>query len=139
MNAIIRNLPALAPYYNMPAPLGLSQEDIKRASNFAREDKAASTRASYSSSFRLFEKFCRSRGVSSLPATPETVAAFLAAEAEAGKKPATIGRRCSAIGYAHKLAGHGSPTASETVKATVRGIERSVWRRTARLPCLRTR
>jgi site-specific recombinase XerD len=123
---IIRNLPALAPQYNLPAPPGLWQEDIKRASDFAQQDKAASTRASYSSSFRLFEKFCRSRGVSSLPAAPETVAAFLAAEAEAGRKPSTIGRRCSAIGYAHKLAGHESPTASEAVKATVRGIRRAI-------------
>jgi site-specific recombinase XerD len=127
MNAIIRNLPMVIEQpINPPAPLGLSREDIKRAFDFAQQDKAASTRASYRSSFRLFEKFCRSRGVSSLPATPETVASFLAAEAEAGKKPATIGRRCSAIGYAHKLAGHESPTASEAVKATVRGIRRAL-------------
>ena len=117
----------VAPHYNLPAPPGLSREDIKRAADFARQDKAASTREAYSSDFRMFEKFCRSRGVDALPATPETVAAFLAAEAEVGRKPSTIGRRCAAIKYAHKLAGYDEPpTNSEVVKATVRGIRRVV-------------
>jgi integrase len=64
-------------------------------------------------------------GVCSLPAAPQTVAGFLAAEAEAGRKPATIGRRGAAIRYAHKLAGYDDPpTNSEAVKATLRGIRR---------------
>jgi hypothetical protein len=71
-------------------------------------------------------RFCLSRGVASLPATPETVAAYLASEAESGLKPSTISRRCAAIRYAHKLAGHEPPTNSEAVKATLRGIRRSI-------------
>jgi site-specific recombinase XerD len=39
-------------------------------------------------------------------------------------KPATLARRLAAIRCAHKLAGHASPSASETVKATLRGIKR---------------
>jgi site-specific recombinase XerD len=64
--------------------------------------------------------------VDALPASPETVAAYLASNAEAGLKPATISRRCAAIGYAHKIAGHGPPTNNEGVKATLRGIRRAV-------------
>lgn len=60
-----------------------------------------------------------------LPASPEAVAAFLAAEANRGVKPSTIGRRLAAIRYAHKLAGHEPPTNSEAVKATLRGIRRT--------------
>jgi hypothetical protein len=61
-----------------------------------------------------------------IPAAPETVAAFLAAEAARGIKPASIGRRVAAIRYAHKLAGHNDPpTSSEIVKATVHRIRRS--------------
>jgi site-specific recombinase XerD len=56
---------------------------------------------------------------------PEFVAAFLASEAKRGVKPSTIARRLAAIRYAHKLAGHASPTASEAVKATLRGIKRT--------------
>jgi site-specific recombinase XerD len=52
--------------------------------------------------------------------------AFLAAEATRGVKVATISRRLAAIRYAHKLAGHEPPTNSEAVKATLRGIRRTV-------------
>jgi integrase len=71
-------------------------------------------------------------GVEPMP-TPETVAAFLAAEAARGIKPASIGRRVAAIRYAHKLAGHDDPpTSSEVVKATVNGIRRTVGAAPAR-------
>ncbi len=63
---------------------------------------------------------------------PETVAAFLAAEANRGTKPSTIGRRLAAIRYAHKLAGHEPPTNSEAVKATLRGIRRTAGSAPAR-------
>jgi len=40
-----------------------------------------------------------------------------------GVNVSTIERRCAAIGYAHKLAGHReAPTTAETVKAVLRGI-----------------
>jgi hypothetical protein len=61
-----------------------------------------------------------------LPAAPETVAAFLASEAGRRVRPSTIGRRVAAIRYAHKLAGFPIPTDDERVRATVRGIRRSL-------------
>jgi site-specific recombinase XerD len=54
------------------------------------------------------------------------VAAYLASEAESGLASATIGRRCAAIRHAHKLAGHEPPTDHEAVKATLRGIRRTI-------------
>jgi site-specific recombinase XerD len=104
----------------------LPAADVDRAANFARQDKSPATRAAYRSDFSMFQAWCRTRGVSALPASAETVAGFLACEAEAGRKPSTIGRRCCAIRYAHKLAGHEPPTSSEAVKATLRGIRRAV-------------
>src|SRR5712671_5479209 len=100
----------------------LPAADIDRAASYAKQDKALATRAAYRSDFASFQAFCLSRGVASLPATAETVAAYLASEAESGLKPSTISRRCAAIRYAHKLAGHEPPTNSEAVKATLRGI-----------------
>jgi site-specific recombinase XerD len=41
-------------------------------------------------------------------------------------KSSTVGRRVAAIRYAHKLAGYPVPTDDERVKATVRGIRRSL-------------
>jgi hypothetical protein len=65
--------------------------------------------------FRLFKAWCEAKGVSSLPATPETVAAFLAAETADGTKPSTLARRIAAICYAHKLAQLDTLTDSEAV------------------------
>jgi site-specific recombinase XerD len=98
--------------------------DLEAALRYAKAEKADATRRAYATDFRLFGEWCVARGAKSLPALPETVAAYLASEAERGVKPSTIGRRCAAICYAHKLAGHVPPTTAEPVKATVRGIRR---------------
>ncbi len=113
----------LKPATALPALLA---DDIERAVEFARQDKAESTRKAYRADFAAFTRWCNARGVTPLPATPETVAAYLASEAEAGRKPSTIGRRCSAIGHAHKLAGLEPPTNSEKVRSTFGGIRRAV-------------
>ena len=107
----------------MPAALA---PDLTRAAELAREEKAESTRRAYRSDFRIFQAWCQDRDVGALPAAAETVAAFLAHDVEAGSRPSTLGRRVSAIRYAHKLAGHPAPTDDERVKATMRGIRRSV-------------
>jgi hypothetical protein len=44
----------------------------------------------YGTDFRLFREWCDAKGVSALPAGPETVAAYLAAEARTAR-PSTIG------------------------------------------------
>jgi site-specific recombinase XerD len=117
-------LPAVIDYVALsPA---LSAADLDRAASYARQDKASATRAAYKSDFAAFQTWCNARGITSLPATPKAVAAFLAAEAKAGRKPSTIGRRCSAIRYAHRLAEIESPTNAEAVKATLRGIRRTL-------------
>jgi integrase len=54
------------------------------------------------------------------------VVPFLAHDVENGTRPSTLGRRVAAIRYAHKLAGHPAPTDDERVKATMRGIRRSL-------------
>lgn len=60
-----------------------------------------------------------------IPAAPEAVAAYLACEAARGVKASTIGRRCAAIRYVHKIGGHATPTLDERVKAVMRGIRRT--------------
>src|ERR1700731_2790479 len=106
---------------NLPAVLG---PDLASAIDLAKAEKAASTRKAYGTDFRLFREWCEARGVSALPAAPETVAAYLAAHASISK-PSPLGRRVAAIRYAHKLAGLALPTDAEGVKATMRGIRRT--------------
>lgn len=112
----------IAEAVNLPAALG---PDLATAVDLAKAEKAVSTRKAYGTDFRLFKVWCEGKGVSALPAEPETVAAFLAAEAGSGTKPSTLGRRVAAIRYAHKLAHLDTPTDSEAVKATLRGIRRT--------------
>jgi integrase len=63
-------------------------------------------------------------GVVSLPATPETVAAYLTDLAQRCKV-ATIQRRLSAISQQHAAAGFNSPTHSAIVRLTMQGIRRT--------------
>jgi hypothetical protein len=104
----------------------LHSTHLTAAVDLANAEKAVSTRKAYGTDFRLFKAWCEVKGVSPLPASPETVAAFLAAETGEGTKPATLARRIAAIRYAHKLAHLDTPTDSEAVKATLRGIRRTV-------------
>jgi site-specific recombinase XerD len=106
---------------NLPAVLGA---DLAAAVDLAKAEKAASTRRAYGSDFAIFKTWCEAKGVAALPAAPETVAAYLAANA-ATSKPSTLGRRVAAIRYAHKLAHLEPPTDAEGVKATMRGIRRT--------------
>src|SRR3979409_2756447 len=91
--------------WNLPAALGA---DFAAAVDLAKAEKAASTRKAYGTDFRLFKVYCDAKGVSALPASPETVAAYLATEAQ-NAKPSTIGRRVAGIRYAHTPGGRGSP------------------------------
>jgi site-specific recombinase XerD len=110
----------------------LPPAEIELASDFARAEKAEATRRAYRGDFDAFRAWCGDRGVSPLPAAAETVAAFLAAEAHRGLKPSSIARRLAAVRYAHKLAGHEPPTNLEAVRATMRGIRRTVGAATTR-------
>jgi site-specific recombinase XerD len=105
---------------------GLATIELETVRAYAEAEKAESTRRSYGSDWAIFRAWCAARGHAPLPATPATVAAFLAAEAEAGAKASTITRRCAAIRYAHKLGSIAEPpTSAELVRATLRGIRRS--------------
>ena len=93
---------------------------------YQQASKAASTVRAYRSDVQVFQGWCERYGFKSLPATPEAVAGFLAAEAEAGRSASTIGRRLAAIRYGHKLAKAADPTDDEDVRATMKGIRRRV-------------
>lgn len=91
---------------------------------FALAEKSESIRRGYRSDFSGFSRWCSAQGVETLPATINTVVAFLAAEAMDGRKPSTLSRKMAAIRYAHRLAEVPDPTDSERTKAVLRGIRR---------------
>jgi integrase len=61
----------------------------------------------------------------SIPASPETVATYLAG-LSSSHKTATIIRRVTALSKAHDAIGAANPTKSELVRATMRGIKRTI-------------
>jgi site-specific recombinase XerD len=110
-----------------PAPVpALLQTDLGAARDFIAAAKAEATRRAYQSDFRIFVAYCAARGVAALPASVDTVVAFLSAEATGGAKPSTLGRRVAAIRFAHKAAGLEPPTNGEAVKAVMSGIRRTM-------------
>ena len=100
--------------------------EVQKARDYAREQHAPATRRAYGSDFKIFIKWCQMRELSAIPADPEVVAVFLSSQAQAGVKPATLGRRLAAIRYAHLRAELEPPTGAEVVKATMKGIRRKV-------------
>jgi site-specific recombinase XerD len=106
------------------------EEEHTKAKAYAKEQHAQSTRRAYESDIKIFGIWCEKRGVCSLPALPETVAVFLSSQAETQDEKrvsvSTLGRRLAAIKYLHSLAGQEPPTGSEIVKATMKGIKRTL-------------
>jgi len=107
-------------------PSALTPAEIDATMAFAAAEKSAATRRAYATDWRDFAAWAAARGATPLPAHQGLVAAYLSDLAQSGRKASTIGRRAAAIGYRHKLAGHEPPTNAEGVKATLRGIRRTI-------------
>jgi hypothetical protein len=93
---------------------------------YAEAEKSPATRSACATDWRCFSIWCLARGATPLPAHQGIVAAYLSWLADSGRKSSTIGRRAASIAYHHKLAGHEPPTNAEGVKATLRGIRRTI-------------
>ena len=93
---------------------------------YQQASKADSTVRAYRTDAQVFQAWCARFGFRSLPATPETVAAFIVAEAEEGRAASTLDRRLAAIRYTHKLAKAVDPTDDEGVRAVMKGARRKV-------------
>lgn len=104
----------------------LSSELVEVARGFLMAARSDATRRAYQSDLRTFERWCREHGRCPLPATSDTIALFVSARAQAGRKVSTITRACSAITEAHRAAGFESPCASTIVRQILRGMRREL-------------
>ena len=98
---------------------------LDRAREFARHSKAESTLRGYRADWRDFCAWCERNGQRALPASPESVAAYIA-ECAGRLKVGSIQRRLNAIAEAHKATGLDSPTSSGMVRNTLKGIKRTL-------------
>ena len=98
---------------------------LRAATRYAAHSRSANTWRAYQSDWRIFEDWCRSVNLVSLPAEPETVAMFVAAQAAKGLSPSSLRRRLAAIRLVHFGAGHPSPHLATQVNEVMRGIARN--------------
>jgi site-specific recombinase XerD len=89
---------------------------------------ADTTLQGYRSDFAAFERWCVETGAEMLPATPETVGHFLAADAQTSSA-STLKRRLAAIRKVHKLLRLPSPVEDEVVSLALRRALRTKRRR----------
>jgi site-specific recombinase XerD len=107
----------------------LSLEQAQHAARtYAKGSRASSTWRAYESDWKVFYAWCDAVERSALPATPNTVALFIAAQAKLGIAPSTLGRRLAAIRLMHVGARHSSPHDGIEVDEVMRGIRRA-WKR----------
>jgi site-specific recombinase XerD len=109
----------------LPAPVASFADAAEAAAHYRRASRAENTRRAYRAGVARFTEWCAAHGRTALPASPETVAAFLAAEARAELAVSTLRLRHAAIRYMHLLAGCPSPTAAAVVSTTFAGIKRA--------------
>ena len=101
---------------------------IEKARSYIHAAKAPSTLRAYRTDFEDFTRFCEGHNLSHLPATPTTVALYIADRASS-LRSATITRRLTSITKAHQAAGfEASPSSSQhfVVSETLKGIRRSI-------------
>jgi len=89
----------------------------------AAADAPATLRA-YAADLANFKAWCEAHGFEPMPASPETVGAYLAA-AGLGYALPTLRRRVAAIARAHRIAKHPLDTRHPAIRETLRGIGRT--------------
>jgi integrase len=109
----------------LPAPVASFAEAADAAAQYRRASRSENTRRAYRAAVARFTDWCAAHGQTALPASPETVAAFLAAEARAELAVNTLRLRHASIRYLHLLAGCPPPTAAAVVSTTLAGIKRA--------------
>jgi integrase len=98
---------------------------LEQVWEFIRASKAESTVRGYREDWGHFCQWCQEHDLSPLPASPETVASYIA-ECAGRLKVGSLQRRLNAIAEAHKAVGLESPTSAGLVRNTLKGIKRTL-------------
>lgn len=109
--------PALVPTQRVPNPVALTPAVV----DLLQAAKRPNTLAAYRSDLQAFGLWCTQQGVSALPASPETVAAYLADKGRS-LHPKSLQRHCASIAQAHRLKGLQSPTEHELIRTCLQGL-----------------
>jgi integrase len=102
--------------------------EIMRVERLAFARRSSATMRAYSADWRDFADWCAENDLDTLPADGATVALYIAALAERGRKVATISRRLVSIAFVHRKAGYDSPCdgSHKMVRDSVQRIQRAL-------------
>jgi integrase len=109
-----------------PAVIGPAVNLDEALLDVARRAMSANSWRALRADLRVFGAWTAARGLHTLPALAQTVAAFLRDQAEHGKKAATLGRYASSIARLHSLADLPDPTRSELVRLELKAQRRAL-------------
>lgn len=96
---------------------------------FVQQSRAEATRRAYNRDWDAFTAWCNAHGQQPLPATPATLALYLAKLVELGRKYSSIKRARTAIGQVHAATGVARPDRDPPIRVLERGIGRSIGTR----------
>ena len=105
------------------APGVLIDSALRQASAAAA---APNTLRAFRADVSAFDTWCRVQGRKSLPATPQTLAAFLQHRAGQGAAPASLTRYRASIAKLHRLCRVVDPGQDELVKLTMAALRRDI-------------
>lgn len=102
-------------FINNQEVIGALIDVAKLANEYAKNARAKNTEKSYGADWRDFDLWCKSKGLSSMPAEPYAVACYLSDRAcnpfidprgkkQSALKTSSLARRLSAISQAHQIA-----------------------------------
>jgi integrase len=118
-------MPSLAQIAPRADRLALLSPLAEAAQAYVQASRAPRTREAYRAQWSAFTSWCAQHELEPLPAAPETVAIYLSARAQQGRKVSTLAQALAAISQAHQFAGHESPRGHRAVREAFKGIRRT--------------
>lgn len=103
--------------------LAVSEQPLPPDNPYLARSLSEHTLRAYRADAAHFLAYCTQTGATPLPASPGTIAAYMAASAKAYAYSSLI-RRLGTIAHAHRLAGHPLDTRDPLIRHTLRGIAR---------------
>ena len=122
MNALTKPRPGA----DLPVPASAGQL-VARLEDHARHARGAysdATIRAVRSDTAAFTAWCSEHELEALPASPETLVAFIDTMS-ATKAPATVRRYCASIAHLHRAAGVENPAAGEIVKLALKRMSKA--------------
>ena len=116
------------PWFSVPGPALEPRAPLYIQDWWQRAQGAypPNTRKAWGCDWASFTSFCELSGYCPLPASPETVAAFVQFCRESAKKPATVKRYLSTIALAHRVAKLLNPRDDEAVRLEMKAFTSAV-------------